>query len=115
MLVVDDDPAILATVADVLDFGGYVVVAAADGTEALGHLEAGLEPCAILLDMRMPRMNGWAFAAALRERGLSLRNVAVMTAASDARAWAEEIGAGACLSKPFGIDELLDTAERLCA
>lgn len=117
VLVVDDDPTILATVADALDLEGYPVVTAANGQEALDALdrtERASRPRLVLLDMRMPVLDGWGFVRALRERRLNLA-VVVMTAASDARRWAREIEAEAVLPKPFELDELIDAVKQFCS
>ncbi len=113
ILVVDDDPTILATVADALDLEGYPVRTATNGAEALAVLEEerALQPLLVLLDMRMPVLDGWGFMRAVRERGLSL-SVVVMTAAADARRWAREIGAHDVLAKPFELDELIAAVQR---
>jgi two-component system, chemotaxis family, chemotaxis protein CheY len=111
ILVVDDDPTILATVSETLDLEGYAVVTATNGAEALLVLERD-RPAMVLLDMRMPVLDGWGFVRAMRERGLSVR-VVVMTAAADARRWAAEIGAQGVLPKPFELDELIAAVERL--
>jgi|SRR5579864_1094020 len=107
ILVVDDDPTILATVAEALDLEGFPVVTATNGAEALEVLETEAKhPLVVLLDMRMPVLDGWGFMRVVRERGLSL-SVVVMTAAADARRWATEIGASGVLAKPFELDELI--------
>lgn len=112
ILVVDDDPTILVTVADALDLEGYAVVTATNGQEALAVLETETSrPRLVLLDMRMPVLDGWGFMRAVRERGLSL-SVVVMTAAADARRWAREIGAHDVLAKPFELDDLMATVQR---
>jgi CheY-like chemotaxis protein len=110
ILVVDDDPTILATVAETLDLEGYPVVTATNGVEALEAIERVL-PSLVLLDMRMPVLDGWGFVRVLRERGLSL-TVVVMTATADARRWANEIGAQGVLPKPFDLDDLIAEVER---
>jgi CheY-like chemotaxis protein len=69
-------------------------------------------PSLVLLDMRMPVLDGWGFAAALKARGVTLP-ILVMTAAQNARAWAEEIGAQGVVAKPFEVPHLLDAGERL--
>lgn len=106
ILVIDDDPAILATVAAILSDEGYHVLTAANGAEGLRCLEQG-RPALILLDMRMPVLDGWGFAQALRTRAINLP-IIVMTAAQDARRWAQEIGADGYLAKPFDLTDLLD-------
>jgi two-component system chemotaxis response regulator CheY len=113
VLVVDDDAAIRETVSTALDLEGYEVSTAADGALALEAVER-VRPCLVLLDMRMPVLDGWGVAAALRARGVRVP-IAVMTAAADAQRWCDEIGADACVPKPFDLDHLLDTVARLCA
>src|SRR5712692_2484168 len=67
VLVVDDNPLIGELVREVLESEGYAVEIAANGAEALELLDRG-NPRLVLLDMRMPVMNGWEFAAALAQR-----------------------------------------------
>lgn len=110
VLVVDDDTSILDTVSSILSGEGYEVVSAATGKEALAAV-ARKQPQLILLDMRMPVMDGWAVARALREQGIDVP-IVVMTAAESAARWADEVGAQGYLAKPFGLDELLATVER---
>ena len=111
ILVVDDDPTILATVSEALDIEGFSVVTATNGAEALEALEQENSPPVVLLDMRMPVLDGWGFMRAIRERGLTI-TVVVMTAAADARRWAREIGASAVLAKPFELDDLVNAVQR---
>ena len=111
ILVVDDDPSILDMVAEILDFEGYAVRTATNGAEALEVVER-VPPSLVLLDMRMPVLDGWGFARALKARGVRIP-IVVMTAAKDARRWAEEIGAQAYLAKPFELPDLLTVVGRL--
>jgi two-component system chemotaxis response regulator CheY len=113
ILVIDDDPSILSTVSDILEFEGFPVTTASNGAEGLRCLEQ-VTPSLVLLDMRMPIVDGWEFARTLRERGIVLP-IVVMTAAQDARRWAQEIGANGYLSKPFDLADLIDTVKRLAA
>jgi CheY-like chemotaxis protein len=110
ILVVDDEPHIRATVLAMLEAEGYDVVEATNGAEALTVVEAGA-PDLVLLDMRMPVLDGWGFAAELRRRGHAVP-IVVMTAARDAARWASEIAAPAFLAKPFGFDDLITAVER---
>jgi CheY-like chemotaxis protein len=117
IVVADDDPMILETVSDILTFAGYPIATATNGREALdaiARFRAAHPTCPplLLLDMRMPVMDGWDVAAALRERALDLP-IIVMTAARDARAWAVEIHAVGVLAKPFDLDDLLTVVERV--
>ncbi|HEV8229502.1 MAG TPA: response regulator [Candidatus Limnocylindria bacterium] len=110
ILVVDDDTSILDTVSSILTQEGYSVVSAASGEEALAAIDRE-PPSLILLDMRMPVMDGWAVARALRDRGVAVP-IVVMTAAESAKRWADEIQAEGYLAKPFGLDDLLSTVDR---
>ena len=107
----DDDPNILDVVSELLDMEGYQVTTATNGAEALARIEE-TTPALVLLDMRMPVLDGWGFAKEVKARGLRLP-ILVMTAAQNARSWAEEIGAQGYVSKPFEVPALLDAVERL--
>jgi CheY-like chemotaxis protein len=105
VLVVDDDADMLAMIDLVLGAEGYKVVTAANGAEALKRI-AEEQPSLILLDMRMPVMDGWRFAEEFRARYKRRAPIVVMTAAENAKARAEEIQAEGSLAKPFDLDEL---------
>lgn len=106
VLFVDDDQDLRELVAAFLRSEGHDVATAAEGREAL-DLVARAMPDVILLDMRMPVMDGREFAARFHERHGPAAPIVVITASEDARARAEEIGAAAWLSKPFELDALL--------
>lgn len=110
VLVVDDDASILDTVSAILAGEGYQVMAANGGAEAV-TLMRSWHPTLVLLDMRMPVVDGWAVARAMHESG-SRVPIVVMTAAENARRWADEIGAAGHLAKPFALDELIDCVDR---
>jgi len=112
VLVVDDDDTILATIADALDLFDYPTATASNGAEALRRI-AEFDPQVVLLDMRMPVLDGWGVAREVHERGLPLK-IVVMTAAVDVQTVAEEIGAAGVLAKPFALDDLFQTLDRLC-
>ena len=111
ILIVEDEPDVRAVVAAVLADEGYPVTTAADGAQALAVVERQ-RPALIVLDMRMPVLDGWGFARALRERGIRLP-ILVMTAAQNASAWAQEVGAVGYLPKPFDLMELVAAVERV--
>lgn len=110
ILIVDDEAPIRDLVAQVLGFEGYPVKQAADGAEALQAVDRD-RPSLVLLDMRMPVLDGWGFAAELQQRGVDIP-IVVMTAARDAQRWSAEIRADAYLAKPFDLGELLETVEQ---
>jgi DNA-binding response OmpR family regulator len=109
VLVVDDDMGIRNFVMAVLQDIGLVAQGAPDGQVGL-QLAANELPLLVLLDMRMPVMDGWEFAGRLR-KDVGDVPVVVMTAAHDAAAWAAEVGASGYLAKPFELDELIATVE----
>ena len=111
VLIVDDDESIRESIGVALVNEGYDVRSAADGSEALGLL-GQWEPGVILLDMKMPGTDGWAFAAAHRQRPEPRPPIVVLTAAADAPKWAAEIAADEVLAKPFDLYGLLDLVER---
>jgi CheY-like chemotaxis protein len=111
ILVVDDDPSILSTISDILEFEGYTVECASNGEQALEIVDRTL-PALVLLDMRMPTMDGWVFAHQIEERGIKLP-IVVMTAAQNAREWAQEINAEGYIAKPFDLLDLLAEVQRV--
>jgi two-component system, chemotaxis family, chemotaxis protein CheY len=109
VLVVDDDASIRDMVSNILQFEGYAVATACNGLEAL-HVFEQTRPEVVLLDMRMPVLDGWGFARELRARGEEA-HIVVMTAAQDAQRWADEVHAGGCLAKPFELEDLLSAVK----
>src|SRR5687767_1490271 len=99
VLVVDDEVDIRAVVEMTLTDAGYEVTTAEGGVEALRSVDQAL-PAVILLDMRMPVMDGWDFARRFRERYNHHAPIIVMTAAENTRARAEEVGAEDFIGKP---------------
>ncbi len=111
ILVVEDDPDLLALVEMILSDAGYRVRTAPEGRAALAAVLEEM-PALVFLDMRMPGMNGWDFAREFRRRHGRAAPIVVVTAAEDARARAEEIGAEGWLAKPFDLEDVLRAAER---
>src|SRR5688500_4895322 len=78
VLVVDDEPLIREVLDDVLADEGFRVALATNGEEALAVLDAEM-PALILLDLRMPVLDGWGFMRAYRERPVRPAPVVVLT------------------------------------
>lgn len=114
ILIVDDDEIILQSIEAILTDENYLVVVASNGREGL-ELARRHAPSLILLDMKMPIMDGWAFAAAYREQPAPHAPVVVMTAARDSKSRAAEIGADDYLAKPFDLDDLLAVVRRFAS
>jgi DNA-binding response OmpR family regulator len=106
VLVVEDDDGIRDLVDIVLSTAGYEVLTAPNGAAAL-QLVGQTRLDLVLLDMRMPVMDGWEFARRYRERPEPAAPILVLTAARDAAARAAEIDANGYLGKPFEMQELL--------
>jgi len=112
VLVVDDDPDILQTLALCLSTEGYRVVMAANGREALDVL--GRErPAVILLDLMMPVMDGWQFVAEMDNRGWRRSPLLILSADRAVQGHAARLRADAFLAKPFDLDELLGKVSQL--
>jgi CheY-like chemotaxis protein len=113
ILVVDDDAGVRASLGVILEDFGYRALSAGDGREAIERLADG-PPALILLDLMMPRMDGYAFAEELDRRGLRPEvPILVLTADGRAEEKARRVGAEGYLAKPFDLDELLEKVGRL--
>ena len=110
VLVVEDTPALRSLLVLVLTEEGYTVHAAVHGAHALKLLET-LAPCLILLDLRMPVMDGHAFARAYRARDDADALIIVMTAESMVGEF-DEINPVHIVRKPFDLDQLLPIVAR---
>ncbi|MDX2086952.1 MAG: response regulator transcription factor [Kofleriaceae bacterium] len=106
VLVVEDEADLAEALQVILESSGFEVEIARNGAEALRAIE-GRMPALIILDMLMPIMNGWEFAAEFERRHGHATNILVVTAADNPRQRADEIGADAVLPKPFDIKTLL--------
>jgi len=106
ILVVDDDAAIRSFVVQALSEEGYAVRQAADGGEALAAVRSA-RPDLILLDVRMPGVDGWQVLDELRSAAGPQTPVVVMTAQFSGQDRALQSGAQGYLAKPFELTELL--------
>jgi DNA-binding response OmpR family regulator len=104
ILTADDDPQILRLVALILRFEGYEVLLASDGEQALEQIKKQ-KPDLVLLDVMMPRMDG--FTVCQRVRECSLVPIIMLTVHGQDKAHGLDMGADDYLTKPFSIDELL--------
>jgi CheY-like chemotaxis protein len=116
ILVVDDEPAIREMLEEVLVDEGHGVTLARDGADALAKLHDGEEqPCAIVLDLVMPRMSGWELAAALRsDPDLAKIPFMMMGANPLNESHAREVGAQDWFGKPLELDRLLQALDDVC-
>jgi two-component system, OmpR family, response regulator MprA len=112
ILVADDDDVLRETLAEILELEGYTVQTAGDGTQAIFQITQS-PPDLVLLDMRMPLLDGAGFMRELGKWGVDVP-ILVMTAAEDVSYAADAFRADGFLGKPFQLDELLPAVERLC-
>jgi DNA-binding response OmpR family regulator len=113
ILVVDDEPTIRELVADALREAGYHIDTAANGADAL-QLMLRHAPHAIVLDLMMPTLDGNGFVELKRlNPRFATIPILMVTAAYGAYDAAERLGASACLTKPFELDELVGAIDRL--
>jgi len=115
ILVVDDDAEIIDTVQYALKQKGYEVLIARDGNQGLAMAEKD-GPDLVILDMMMPKRSGFLVLEKLKTMGTSIK-VIMITANEGSRhkAYAEMLGVHEYLRKPFAMDKLLESVERLLA
>lgn len=111
ILLVDDDEDLRSTLRDMLDDDRFEVVEASSGNAALDLVRGGLRPDLILLDYRMPGLNGGETYERLRAAGAVAPTV-LITAAQAAPELASRHGIPHFLGKPFGAEDLLATVSR---
>lgn len=114
VLVVEDDEDLREMMAQLLRTEGFEPDLAGDGVEALDKLRSRPDhPHVILLDMMMPRMDGWTFRRQqTRDPGLADIPVVVVSAAP--RDQLKSVSAAAVVPKPFDYQDLIDTLREHC-
>ncbi len=110
ILVVEDNPLTQRAVCDILRGEGYVVLAAGDGEGALAAL-ASVQVDLILLDMLLPKVDGWGILVKLHAGGSQVP-VVVTTGIDLTHEWAESYSCQGLLKKPVPPDALLAEVRR---
>jgi CheY-like chemotaxis protein len=111
-MVVDDDSSIRALIGAVLKDGGYSVQEAVHGGDALNRLRAS-RPDVIVLDLMMPVIDGPTFLKVCRALPHCAAIPVVAVSADPALLYqAESLGASACLSKPFELEDVCHLVKR---
>ena len=115
VLLVDDDADILNAMRLLLTARGYRVVTASDGNAGLGTAERE-GPDLVVVDMMMPKKSGFLVLEKLKSRGAASPKVIMITGNEGGRhrAYAEMLGVDDYLRKPFPMDKLLESVQRLC-
>ncbi|MBI2930701.1 MAG: response regulator transcription factor [Planctomycetes bacterium] len=113
ILIVEDDRAIAKGVADVLRLEGFDVLAAADGEAGL-RLALGEAVDLVVLDVRLPRLDGFEVCRRIREDRLALPILMLTAKAQEAdKVLGLGLGADDYMTKPFGIAELIARVKAL--
>jgi len=116
ILLVDDDPEIVESMKLALEAKGYRILVAKDGNQGLAMAERE-DPDLVILDMMMPRRSGFLVLERLRRTRRVPMRVIMITANEGSRhkAYAEMLGVDDYIRKPFAMDRLLDSVDRLLA
>lgn len=114
VLIIEDEASVREAMRDVLELEGYTVVAAVDGANAIEILRRSKQPpSVILLDLMMPKMNGWEFLDFQKSDPRYSKIPVVVCSAY--RESAKSIRPAAVISKPVQRTALLKTVEAFCA
>ena len=114
ILLVDDDHEIVESMRTVLESRGYQILVARDGNQGLVLAESE-EPDLVVLDMMMPKRSGFLVLEKLRRSRPNPMRVIMITANEGSRheAYAEMLGVDDYIRKPFAMDRLLESVNRL--
>ena len=114
VLIVDDDPDIIESIRFPLEKKGYAVSIARDGNQGLTLAEKEL-PDLVILDMMMPKRSGFLVLEKLRRTHTAPVRIIMITANEGSRhkAYAEMLGVDDYIRKPFAMDRLMESVERL--
>ena len=114
ILLVDDDPEIIESMRYALEARGYAVLVARDGNQGLVMAERE-DPDLMILDMMMPKRSGFLVLEKLRRSRPVPVRIIMITANEGSRhkAYAEMLGVDDYIRKPFAMDRLLDSVNRL--
>ena len=115
VLVIDDDEDVRVALTELLEEEDFAATTAKDGREALDLLLGGFRPCAILLDLMMPGMNGWDFRMEqMRVPELAEIPVAVLSASFNAQSTLAEFGDVQFFAKPAPTSAIIAFVKRHC-
>ncbi len=114
ILLVDDDAEIVESLRFALSKRGYEILVARDGNQALSMAERE-RPDLVILDMMMPKRSGFLVLEKLRRTHVVPVRVIMITANEGSRhkAYAEMLGVDDYIRKPFSMDRLLGSVDRL--
>jgi signal transduction histidine kinase/CheY-like chemotaxis protein len=112
VLVVEDDPHSAELLSVYLEGAGYKIAVARDGVEGL-ELARRLRPRAVVLDILLPRVDGWDLLGRLKADAATAESPVIVVSMLDERSKGLALGAVEYLVKPVGREELLEALERI--
>ena len=114
ILLVDDDAEIVESLRLALESNGYNVLIARDGNQGLALSERE-NPDLVILDMMMPKRSGFLVLEKMRRTRETPLRVIMITANEGSRhkAYAEMLGVDDYIRKPFPMDRLIESVQRL--
>lgn len=113
VLVVDDDPNLVRLMSKFLKLEGFAPIPAANGQEALAYLRGGGDANVILLDLRMPVMDGWAFRREQMGDPI-ISDIPIVILSGVETDHVNELDAAAAFHKPVSFPEVVGVVRRLC-
>jgi two-component system, chemotaxis family, chemotaxis protein CheY len=111
VLVIDDDDELAEVLRQALRESGYAVATVRHGAAAL-DLIGQIQPDLILLDLRMPIMDGWSFITQYRRSGKWNGRIVLVSGHPDVREISQRLRADAYVGKPFELTQLLSTVQQ---
>jgi CheY-like chemotaxis protein len=113
VLVVDDDPNLVRLMTKFLTLEGFAPVPAGNGQEALAYLRGGGGARVILLDLRMPVMDGWTFRRE-QQADPSLAGIPIVILSGVDADQTHDLHPAAAFNKPVSLPDLVGVVRRLC-
>ena len=115
LLVVEDEPDALGAIVELLEAEGFPAIGARNGEEALALIRGGWMPALVLVDLKMPVLDGWGFCEQL-EADPDFRDtpVAIFTASASIGALPHRRVDAGFFQKPLDFSRLIKVASRYC-
>ncbi len=117
VLIVDDDPEILEAIRIAFQDTGAEISLASDGNAAI-EMAVSADPDLVVLDAMLPKRSGFLVLEKLKGGKKNARPHIIMITGNQGtrhKAWAQSLGVDEYLSKPFRMERLMETAEKLLA
>jgi len=114
ILVVEDDADAREALSEYLIDAGYLPMGVGDGVEALSHLRAGNRPAMIVLDLILPRIDGWRFLSIIAQSDEHATIPVVVCSGADTSTHPPGVARDHVLPKPLDPERLMEFVTRYC-